>query len=146
MTPHAKAGKPRRLMVLDESVIDIPQGLSVASPGRVFPHSVGALRLADFDSAVQRTTCTNVCNKQTRVRAKGYRMAEYVNSPARRAIIEEWDAWALKNPDDAKRLDGMVFFTHLQRNRPDLLLDFKYQGDKWQMVHAWLQSARRVKG
>jgi hypothetical protein len=73
-------------------------------------------------------------------------MAEYVNSSARRAIIEEWDAWALRNPDDAKRLDGMtVFFIHLKRNRPDLLLDFKNQGDKWQMVHAWLLRARRIK-
>ena len=37
----------------------------------------------------------------------------------------------------------MVFFTHLRRNRHDLLLDFKYQGDKWQIVHAWLLRARK---
>jgi hypothetical protein len=34
----------------------------------------------------------------------------------------------------------------LQHRRPDLLLDFKTPGDKWQTVHAWLLSARRVKG
>jgi hypothetical protein len=37
------------------------------------------------------------------------------------------------------------FYSYLKRERPDLLLDFQTPGDKWQTVHAWLLSARRVK-
>jgi hypothetical protein len=39
----------------------------------------------------------------------------------------------------------MVFFNYLQRVRPDLLVDFKYPGDQWQAIHAWLLRERRVK-
>jgi hypothetical protein len=72
-------------------------------------------------------------------------MAKDENDPAKLAIIREWDAWALKNPDDAKTSDGMLFFSYLQKERPDLLLDFKYSGDQWQIIHAWLLRARKVK-
>jgi hypothetical protein len=71
-------------------------------------------------------------------------MAKKEDSPAKLAIIEEWDAWALKNPDDAKRFNGKLFFLHLEERRPDLLLDFKYIGDKWQIIHKWLLGERRV--
>jgi hypothetical protein len=45
---------------------------------------------------------------------------------------------AQKHPQDAIISGGMAFFTYLQRDRPDLLLDFKSPGDKRQIVHAWL--------
>lgn len=62
---------------------------------------------------------------------------------AERAIIREWDVWAPKNAKGAGYSDGMIFFTHLQRARPDLL-EFRFSGDKWQRVHGWLLSNRRV--
>jgi len=70
-------------------------------------------------------------------------MARKEDSPAKWAIIREWDAWALKNPDDPKKLNGMYFFTYLEKEHPDLL-DFKHPGDKWQLVHAWLLREHRV--
>lgn len=60
------------------------------------------------------------------------------------AVIAEWDRWAELNPDDAKIMNGMMFFTYLQRERPDLL-SFKSSSDKWQDVHGWLLRARKVK-
>jgi hypothetical protein len=38
-----------------------------------------------------------------------------------------------------------LFFTYLQRERRDLLLDFKSTNDKWKIVHSWLLGVRRVK-
>jgi hypothetical protein len=62
---------------------------------------------------------------------------------AEQSILHAWDVWAA-NPANASSLnDGMAFFTHLQRQRPDLL-DFKYSGDKWQAVHGFLIHGRRV--
>lgn len=66
------------------------------------------------------------------------------NAGARRAIVREWDSWAAKNIEDAKG-NPIIFFTYLQRERSDLL-DFNSGGaDKWQIVHGWLLSERRVK-
>ena len=58
------------------------------------------------------------------------------DSPARLAVIREWDAWARRHPNDAKISDGVLFFSYLKR--ADLLLDFKTPGDKWQAIRAWL--------
>jgi hypothetical protein len=66
-------------------------------------------------------------------------------SPAKLAIILEWNNWAQEHPSQAKIADGLLFFTYLQEYRHDLLLDFKSRGDKWTMVHSWLLSARKVK-
>lgn len=63
---------------------------------------------------------------------------------AQHAIIAEWDRWAPLNPADAKIMNGMMFFTYLQREHPSLL-DFRSHSDKWQDVHGWLLRARRVK-
>jgi hypothetical protein len=71
-------------------------------------------------------------------------MAKRAKDEAKWAIIREWDDWAPKHPDDAKIMNGMMFFTYLQKERPDLL-EFKSSGDKWQDVHGWLLSDRRVK-
>jgi hypothetical protein len=49
----------------------------------------------------------------------------------------EYDAWAGQNPKDAQIMSGMMFFTYLQREKPQLL-DFRSKGDKWQTVHGWL--------
>lgn len=73
-------------------------------------------------------------------------MAKEEDHPAKLEVIREWDAWAAKHPHEAASLlNGMVFFTYLQKEHPDLLLDFKSYGDKWQAVHGWLLRERRVK-
>jgi hypothetical protein len=59
-------------------------------------------------------------------------------------IIREWDDWAAKQSDPSRLRDGMQFFTHLQKQKSDLL-DFRGSGDKWQAVHGWLLRNRRVK-
>jgi hypothetical protein len=68
------------------------------------------------------------------------------NALARAAVIREWDSWAKSHPDDAKELSeaGMHFFTYLRKERPELL-DFRYAGDKWRAIHAWLLREGRVK-
>ena len=71
-------------------------------------------------------------------------MASDENSPAKIAIIEAWDSWVKTHPSDSKVAGGMIFFSYLQTERADLLLDFKAPGDQWQIVHSWLLSARRV--
>jgi len=70
-------------------------------------------------------------------------MAKNDDHPAKQAVIKEWDDWASKRGEDAVG-DGMLFFGYLQRERPDLLLDFKYPGDKWQIVYAWLLREGKV--
>jgi hypothetical protein len=56
------------------------------------------------------------------------------DSPAKQAILNEWDAWSKDHPDDTKVMGGMLFFTHLQEKRADLLLDIKSHGDKWRIL------------
>jgi len=68
---------------------------------------------------------------------------------ARCEILREWDRWAklpgnVKRPGSATGMDGMMFFTFLQRKRSDLL-GFRASGDKWQDVHGWLLRDRQVK-
>jgi hypothetical protein len=65
-------------------------------------------------------------------------------SPAQRAVIEEWNAWAKKHPDRTRIAGGILFFNYLRKKRPDLLLDFRSTGDKWQTIHSWLLSERKV--
>jgi hypothetical protein len=72
-------------------------------------------------------------------------MAKNEDDPAKLAILQEWDVWAQKKGLIAHAESGMLFYSHLKRNRPDLLLDFKYSGDKWEIVHAWLLRARKVR-
>ena len=52
------------------------------------------------------------------------------DGPAKQGIIDEWDAWSKEHPEDTKVMGGMLFFTHLQEKRADLLLDIKTAGDK----------------
>jgi hypothetical protein len=52
-------------------------------------------------------------------------MAKKEDTPAKRAVIREWDVWAPKQPDADLR-DGFLFFTYLQREHRELL-DFKSQ-------------------
>jgi hypothetical protein len=66
------------------------------------------------------------------------------NTPAKMAAIAEWDSWERAHPNEAKISGGIAFFTYLQRNRPDLLLDFKYPGDKWQLIYSWLLREGKV--
>jgi hypothetical protein len=40
-------------------------------------------------------------------------------------------------------MGGMMFFIHLEKDRPDLLR-FQDKGGKWQTAHGWLLRERRV--
>lgn len=58
---------------------------------------------------------------------------------AERAILAEWRTWAKKR-GLYRIIDMQVFyFSWLKKRRPELLT-FKYQGDQWQVVRAWIQS------
>jgi hypothetical protein len=57
---------------------------------------------------------------------------------ARRSVLSEYDSWAKKHPNDARMMGGFLFFRYLQAERSDLL-DFRTGGNKWQIVHGWLQ-------
>ena len=63
---------------------------------------------------------------------------------ARLAVLREYDRWAKKHPNDAKKMGGFVFFGYLEKERPDLL-DFRAVGSKWQTVHGWLRDGGRLK-
>ena len=66
---------------------------------------------------------------------------------AKRLIIREWDRWVQTQPigsAGASARDSLKFFLELQ-DAQSALLDFQTRGrDKWQIVHAWLLSERRV--
>ena len=64
---------------------------------------------------------------------------------SRREVLRAWRDWATTN---VKRtppngMDGLMFFSDLQRHRPHLLT-FRDRGDKWQTVHGWLLRDRLV--
>ena len=50
-------------------------------------------------------------------------------------IRDEWVAWA---GDDRSVQTLVLFYPHLQKNRPDLL-NFRCAGDKWQEVKLMLK-------
>jgi hypothetical protein len=67
-------------------------------------------------------------------------------SDAEAAVLLEWTHWVPKNLPGVTRpttADARMFFVHLQTERPDLLL-FDAAGDKWLVVHGWLQSRSLV--
>jgi hypothetical protein len=46
-------------------------------------------------------------------------MAKRAGDEARRAVLQEWDAWAKDNPEDAKAgVSGMMFFAHPLEKSP----------------------------
>jgi len=57
---------------------------------------------------------------------------------ARREVLSEYDSWAKKHPNDARMMGGFLFFRYLQAERSELL-DFRAVGNKWPMVHGWIQ-------
>jgi hypothetical protein len=63
---------------------------------------------------------------------------------ARRAVLREWDSWIKSNPGNDD-INAMLFFTHLQANRPDLLEFDPEEYDKWQPIQEWLQYSGRIK-
>jgi len=70
------------------------------------------------------------------------------HAEAKRLIATEWDRWVQAqsiNPREASARDSFKFFIELQEAGSPLL-DFQTRGrDKWQIVHAWLLSDRRVR-
>jgi hypothetical protein len=62
-------------------------------------------------------------------------------------LLLEWDRWLEAQPVDSSEptaRDTLKFFCELQ-DKGSPLLDFRPgRRDKWQIIHAWLQSAGRV--
>ncbi len=66
---------------------------------------------------------------------------------ARMEIVAAWFEWkrlqGFQYDDVLSSTMGFEFFAYLQSHRPELL-DFEYQGDKWQIVHSWLVQEGQV--
>jgi hypothetical protein len=62
---------------------------------------------------------------------------------ARQAVLSEYDRWAKKHPNDASIMGGFLFFRYLQNDRSDLL-DFRANGEKWQIVTAGFVNGVRL--
>jgi hypothetical protein len=54
---------------------------------------------------------------------------------ARQAVLSEYDSWAKQHPNQASMMGGFLFFRYLQTDKSDLLA----AGNKWPIVHGWLQ-------
>jgi hypothetical protein len=69
------------------------------------------------------------------------------NVTAKRAILNAWDEWASDQglvAGDISGAEAFKFFNLLARGHSPLL-DFKSgTTDRWQTVHGWLLSGRRV--
>jgi hypothetical protein len=72
-------------------------------------------------------------------------VAKNEDSPAKLAVLQEWDSWAKEHPEAASLSGSLRFFEYLKNRRPDLLVDFRASGDKWKTVRSWLRAARKVK-
>ena len=57
---------------------------------------------------------------------------------ARRAVLSEYEKWVKNHPDQASMMGGFLFFRYLQSERSGLL-DFRAAGNKWPIVHGWIQ-------
>jgi hypothetical protein len=66
---------------------------------------------------------------------------------AKSLLIQEWDKWITAqptNPGEATGRDSLKFFIELQDARSPLLNFLSRGRDKWQVVHGWLLTERRV--
>jgi hypothetical protein len=67
---------------------------------------------------------------------------------AKIAVEAAWHEWkrqrGFQHDDVPSGTVGLEFFLYLKGHHPDLL-DFEYQGDKWQIVHSWLLQDSQVK-
>ena len=112
--------------------------------------------------AVRSAKATPICNVKVRTCQNGqcsrlrqaelqqiqlleHRVAKNEDSPAKLAILQEWDFWAKEHPEAASLSGSLRFFEYLKNRRPDLLMDFRASGDKWKTVRSWLRAARKVK-
>ena len=60
---------------------------------------------------------------------------------AEKAIVHEWRSWCLregKQESGADEFEGLLFYSYLSQQRPDLL-KFRCRGEKWHQVQAWLR-------
>lgn len=66
---------------------------------------------------------------------------------AKPLVIAAWDDWAAKRglrPDDATGRDTLQFYYELQDAKSPFLQFFSRTREKWQVIHDWLVSERRV--
>ena len=65
---------------------------------------------------------------------------------AKQLILREWSDWWSRNRGNkgpATGTDGLIFFGHIQSEKPHLL-SFRAHDDPWQTVHGWLLSEKLV--
>jgi hypothetical protein len=66
---------------------------------------------------------------------------------ARPLVVAAWDAWAAKrglNSADATGRDALQFYYELQDVGSPLLKFISREREKWQVIHDWLVSERRI--
>ena len=66
---------------------------------------------------------------------------------ARPLVVAAWDAWAEKrglNSADATGRDALQFYYELQDVSSPLLKFISREREKWQVIHDWLVSERRI--
>jgi hypothetical protein len=66
---------------------------------------------------------------------------------ARPLVVAAWDAWAAKrglNSADATGRDALQFYYELQDVGSPLLKFISREREKWQVIHDWLVSQRRI--
>jgi hypothetical protein len=66
---------------------------------------------------------------------------------ARPLVVAAWDAWAAKrglNSADATGRDALQFYYELQDVSSPLLKFISREREKWQVIHDWLVSERRI--
>jgi hypothetical protein len=80
---------------------------------------------------------------QAQRRSIGVREGQMKKDDARLGVLREYDRWAKEHPSSAQKMGGFVFFSYLQKEKPDLL-DFRAVGSKWQIVHDWLSHGGRL--
>lgn len=62
-------------------------------------------------------------------------------------VIAAWDEWVMKrglDPEKATGRDALQFYYELQDANSPLLKFISRARDKWQVIHDWLVSQRRV--
>ena len=66
---------------------------------------------------------------------------------AKPLLIAAWDKWLKQrgiNPNDATGRDALQFYYELQDTKSLLLRFISRARDKWDVIHDWLVSERRV--
>jgi hypothetical protein len=113
----------------------IPAGISAGRQERVAPPRCGDRWAGYAPTATSPDAALIIAGDRSQI-------SEMQEVDAEAAVLLEWSEWAPKNlPNRPRptRADAERFFAYLQTEKPHLL-SFEAHGDKWQVVHGWLQT------